>query len=72
MNPICRFRRERTLFALAGTVTLASAGLAAAVSPWFLLLTAAVGINELVFSATGRCPASGVLGRACGPADGAR
>jgi hypothetical protein len=36
---------ERVLFALAGTVTLLSAALAAAVSPWFLLLTAFVGVN---------------------------
>ena len=31
---------ERVLFAIAGTVTLLSALLAAVVSPWFLLLTA--------------------------------
>ena len=33
---------ERVLFALAGTVVLVSALLVAAVSPWFLLLTASV------------------------------
>ena len=34
---------ERVLFAIAGTVTLASVALAVLVSPWFLLLTAFVG-----------------------------
>lgn len=36
---------ERVLFALAGTVTLVSSGLAAIVSPWFLVLSALVGVN---------------------------
>ena len=36
---------ERALFAMAGTVTLLSAALAAAVSPWFLVLTAFVGVS---------------------------
>lgn len=72
MNPVCRFRRERVLFALAGLVTLASAGLAVAVSPWFLLLTGAVGVNELAFAATGQCPASLLIGRACDVRDGER
>ena len=35
---------ERVLFALAGTVTLLGALLAAAVSPWFLLLTKEMGV----------------------------
>jgi hypothetical protein len=38
-----RWPLERVLFALAGTVTLASAPFAATVSPWFLLVTAFVG-----------------------------
>jgi hypothetical protein len=54
---------ERVLFALAGTVTLVSVGLAAVVSPWFLLLTAFVGINQWLYVAAGACPASLVLGR---------
>jgi hypothetical protein len=37
---------ERVLFALAGSVTLLSAGLAALISPWFLVLTAFVGVNQ--------------------------
>ncbi len=57
---------ERALFALAGTVTLLSALLAATVSPWFLLLTAFVGVNEWLFVALGACPASVLLGRVFG------
>jgi len=48
---------ERALFAMAGTVTLLSAALAAVVSPWFLLLTAFVGVNQWLanrFLAQGR------------------
>ena len=54
---------ERVLFALAGTMTLLSAALAALVSPWFLLLTAFVGINQWLYVIVGACPASLVLGR---------
>ena len=53
----------RILFALAGTVTLLSAALAAAVSPWFLLLTAFAGVNQLLYVASGACPASLVIER---------
>ena len=56
---------ERVLFALAGTMTLLSAGLAALVSPWFLLLTAFVGVNQWLYVVVGACPASVVLRRAC-------
>lgn len=55
--------RERVLFLLAGTVTLVSAALAAAVSDWFLLMTGAVGVNQFLLVATGRCPVSLVLDR---------
>jgi hypothetical protein len=51
------------LFALAGTVTLLSAALAAFVSPWFLALTAFVGLNQWLFVAVGACPASLILTR---------
>ena len=54
---------ERVLFALAGTMTLLSALLAATVSPWFLLLTAFVGINQWLYVRFGNCPASLVLDR---------
>lgn len=57
---------ERVLFALAGTMTLLSAALAATVSPWFLLLTAFVGINQWLYVTVGACPASLVLGRLLG------
>ena len=57
---------ERVLFALAGTVTLTSALLAATVSPWFLLLTAFVGVNQWLYVTVGACPASLVLQRLFG------
>ena len=57
---------ERVLFALAGTMTLLSALLAATVSPWFLLLTAFVGINQWLYVTVGGCPASLVLERVVG------
>ena len=56
---------ERVLFALAGTVTLLSAA-AALVTPWFLLLTAFVGVNQWLYVAAGGCPASLVLTRLFG------
>lgn len=57
---------ERALFAIAGSVTLVSATLGALVSPWFLLLTAFVGANQLLFVVAGDCPMSLLLRRACG------
>jgi hypothetical protein len=70
MNRACSTTRgwalERVLFALAGTVTLISALLVALVSPWFLLLTAFVGVNQWLYVAVGNCPASLVLARLFG------
>jgi len=64
---------ERTLFALAGTVTLLSITLAVVVSPWFLLLTAFVGVSQWMYVVAGHCPASLVLGRVpCVAKDGSR
>ncbi len=60
-----RWPLERVLFALAGTITLISAALAAIVSPWFLLLTAFVGVNQWLYVVLGACPASIVLRRTC-------
>jgi len=57
---------ERALFAVAGTATLASAALSALVSPWFLLLTAFVGLNQWLYVAAGACPASLLLRRVAG------
>ena len=54
---------ERVLFALAGTMTLASSALAVLVSPWFLLLAVFVGLNQWLFAGAGSCPASLVLER---------
>jgi hypothetical protein len=54
---------ERVMFALAGTVTLVSVVLATVVSPWFMLLTAFVGINQWLYVTVGACPASLVLTR---------
>lgn len=54
---------ERALFALAGTVTLGSVALAVLVSPWFLLVTAAVGVSQWLFVLAGDCPASLLLRR---------
>ena len=55
-----RWPLERVLFALAGTMTLVSILLAAIVTPWFLLLTAFVGLNQWLY-VVGACPASLVL-----------
>ncbi|HET9102538.1 MAG TPA: hypothetical protein VFN55_04235 [Solirubrobacteraceae bacterium] len=60
-----RWPLERVLFALAGSVTLISALLAATVTKWFLLLTAFVGVNQWLYVAFGACPASIVLRRTC-------
>jgi hypothetical protein len=52
---------ERVLFAMAGTVVLASVALAVLVSPWFLLLTAFVGVSQWLFVTVSWCPASLVV-----------
>lgn len=54
---------ERVLFALAGSATLLSVLFVAVVSPWFLVLTAFVGVNHCLYVALGACPASLVLSR---------
>lgn len=61
-----RWPLERVLFALAGTMTLLSVALVALVSPWFLILTAFVGINQWLYVTVGACPASLILTRALG------
>ncbi len=61
--PRTRWPMERILFAMAGTMTLVSALLAAVASPWFLLLAAFVGVSQLLFVTVGACPASLVLRR---------
>ena len=61
-----RWPLERVLFALAGSVTLLSVLLVALVSPWFLLLTAFVGVNQWLYVLVGACPASLILSRTLG------
>jgi hypothetical protein len=67
-QPAChkRWPLERVLFSMAGSVTLLSALLAATVTPWFLLLTAFVGVSQWLYVAVGACPASVVLSRVFG------
>ena len=60
-----RWPLERVLFGMAGTLTLLSVALAALVSPWFVLLSAFVGVNQWLYVLAGACPASVVLRRAC-------
>jgi hypothetical protein len=67
-----RWPLERVLFALAGSMTLASALLAALVSPWFLLLAVFVGVNQWLFVVAGACPASLALERGAGIEKGCR
>jgi hypothetical protein len=63
---------QRVLFALAGTMTLLSAALAAFVSPWFLPLAVFTGLNQWLFVLFGACPASLVLSRIPCIAEGGR
>jgi len=54
---------DRAILALAGTLTLLSASLAATISPWWLLLTAFVGATQIQASISGICPAAAILRR---------
>jgi hypothetical protein len=53
-----RWPLERVLFALAGTMTLLSVVLALLLTPWFLAVTAFVGLNQWLYAIAGACPAS--------------
>jgi hypothetical protein len=64
--PARRWPLERVLFLMAGTMTGLSALLSALVSPWFLLLTGFVAVNQLAFVALGNCPSSWLLRRYAG------
>ena len=57
---------ERALFALAGTMTLLSVVLALLISPWFLAVTAFVGVSQWAYVLLGACPASLALKRFAG------
>jgi hypothetical protein len=65
-RPTTAWPLERILFAMAGTVTLVAALLAATVSPWWLLLAAFAGVNQLAYVAFGDCPSSLVLRKVFG------
>jgi hypothetical protein len=49
---------DRAVFVLAGSLTLASVALAWLVSPYWLLLAAFVGANQLQAAFSGFCPAA--------------
>jgi hypothetical protein len=55
---------ERTVHAFAGTMILLSLLLAHLVSPWFLALTAFVGVNLLQTAFTRFCPLALILRKA--------
>ena len=61
-----RWPLERILFVLAGSMTIVSAALSAAVSPWFLVLTAFAGVNQWLCVIGRSCPTSMLIKRACG------
>lgn len=52
---------DRAVLAFAGMMVLASVALVYFVSPWWLLLTAFVGLNLLQSSVTGFCAAAMVF-----------
>jgi hypothetical protein len=52
---------DRFVMAFAGAVVLLSLILAQLVSPWFLLLTAFVGLNLFQAAFTGLCPLAIIL-----------
>jgi hypothetical protein len=54
---------DRAVMAFAGLMILASVLLTVLLSPWWLLLTAFVGLNLLQASFTGFCPAAMLFGR---------
>lgn len=58
-----RMKIESLIRVLAGTVILAGVGLTWAVSPWWLLLPAFVGVNLIQSAFTGFCPPSLLLAR---------
>ncbi|GGN79109.1 hypothetical protein GCM10011610_27240 [Nocardia rhizosphaerihabitans] len=49
---------------MAGVVVLASVASALVFTPWWLLLTAFVGVNLVFYAAAGWCPASLLMERA--------
>ncbi len=54
---------DRAVLGFAGIMTLISVALVALASPWWLLLTAFIGLNLLQASITGLCPAAWIFKR---------
>ena len=54
---------DRAVFAFAGVMILVSVALVYFISPWWLLLTAFIGLNLLQSAFTGFCPAAMILKR---------
>lgn len=54
---------DRAIFAFAGVMILVSLALGHFVSPYWLFLTAFVGLNLLQSAFTGFCPAAMILGK---------
>lgn len=52
---------ERIIYLMAGVFTLAGTILAWLHSPYWLILTALVGLNLLVFALSGFCPSANIL-----------
>jgi hypothetical protein len=61
--PTDRWTVRRLLFLIAGSFTLLGTAAGAFVSPWFLVLPALVGANQLLLVAVGWCPMSMLLDR---------
>lgn len=55
---------EKAIRILAGIMVLAGAALAVWVNPWWLLLTAFVGVNLIQSVFTGLCPAEAIFKKA--------
>ncbi|MBX7059156.1 MAG: DUF2892 domain-containing protein [Leptospirales bacterium] len=56
-----RWYLERAIWLVAGVITLGSAALSAFVSPYWLILTALVGVNLIVFALSGFCVMANLL-----------
>ncbi len=54
---------DRAVLAMAGTMVFLSAALSFFVSPFWLLLTAFVGLNMLQAAFTGFCPAAAIFSK---------
>lgn len=53
--------KERVVFLVAGTLVLAGVLLGYGLSPWWLLLSAFVGVNMFQAAVTGFCPLTKIL-----------